>query len=44
MSAKDEKNNFDILEHMRRPHGLLILAILVGIVAWGLWTLWTARV
>ena len=38
------KKHFDVMEHLRQPHGVLILVMLIGIVAWAGWTLWAARV
>lgn len=37
------KKYFDVMEHLRQPHGIAILVLFVGILAWGGWTLWAAR-
>ncbi|MBC7396855.1 MAG: hypothetical protein H7333_05375 [Bdellovibrionales bacterium] len=45
MHQKKPKPAYDLLAHLRKPHGLLILATLVGIAGWAIWTFyWSARV
>ncbi len=36
------KKEYDLLAHIRKPHGIAILIMAVGIVAWAMWTLWAA--
>jgi hypothetical protein len=42
IKRKDHKS-FGPLEHLRKPHGILILDILVGIIAWAAWTFFVAK-
>jgi hypothetical protein len=32
------KPSYDLLAHLRKPHGLLILATVLGVAAWAVWT------
>jgi hypothetical protein len=43
MIKRKGNKSFDPLEHLRKPHGILILAILVGIIAWAAWTFFVAK-
>jgi hypothetical protein len=39
------KPSFDLLEHMRKPHGIFLLAVVVGLAGWAIWTfVFSARV
>jgi hypothetical protein len=35
---KKPKPSYDLLEHMRKPHGILILAVVIGVAGWAIWT------
>ncbi len=33
-----KKSKFDILQEMRKPHGIAILAIVIGVAGWAVWS------
>jgi hypothetical protein len=44
-NQKKPKGNYDLLEHMRKPHGILLLALFLGVLGWAVWTFaFSARV
>jgi hypothetical protein len=38
MMQRKWNESSDFLAHLRKPHGILAAAILLGIVAWAVWT------
>ena len=32
-----KKSKFDLLQEMRKPHGIAILALIVGAAGWAVW-------
>jgi hypothetical protein len=43
MNPKKE-SSFDVMAYLRKPQGITIVVILMGIIAWGAWTVWASRV
>ena len=38
MHSKEKKKPEDFLEHLRKPHGILILVFVLGFLGWAIWT------
>ncbi len=35
-----QKPTFDFMQAMRKPHGIAILLVILGIAGWAVWTFW----
>jgi len=33
-------SKFDLLKEMRKPHGIALLALAIGVGGWAMWTFW----
>ena len=43
--SQKPKPAYDLLAHLRKPHGILVIALILGVAAWAIWTfVWSARV